>query len=1193
MIRLHYSNRLEALISPLAEAIRAQQRARPLESVTIVVPNRTMENFIKHRVSEAIGIAANLDFPFLRRFLADTLRAVDSNIRVLDVDELEIIFFQTLRRVVRSDDPGFEPLRDYVDLAHATEADKELRTYRLATQLARLFREYSISRQSMLRRWSAGDRGSEDSPSPIELWQKRLWNLVFDSHGNLREASSNSSGNRWMMVPQAFETVSRTDLKAALPRIVHVFALAYAGPAYARIFSLIGTLTDLELYTLNPCMEFWEDVENFSHLERAAWVRRHSKLGQDFEVSDDPFQLVTTEDTPALRLWARPGREYLRMLNELTECDFEAHFAHHERTSTLLAGLQEDILNRAPQKVLSDSNVNALDGSIKFLACPSIAREAEIVANDICSMLEEEASDSDPIRFHQIAVMVPDASYQDYLPHLESAFARLHQLPIDIVSRATNRDPSVLEAVHLLLRLPMGRLTREEILHFLNHPAVKADDAPFDSEQTSRWCAEAGILFGADAGDLSGTYIPPDTYHWDQGLKRIALGVFMDTEQEDELRFYRSPESTEYLPSPIAQDEASAAAAFIKGARQLLHEAIQIRSHKWPLDRWARLLSDMILAHLRADTAGDKQVRDRCVKAIESIAVDIPVTEPVAYPLVHELVTRRIGEQESLIARFTERGIAVGPLSALRAIPFRAIFLLGLNESLFPARQPHDPMDLRLMHRRAGDVTPTERDRYLFIETLLAARERIRFSYVAIDLKAGSALEPSSIVHELQFILSSYLSRIDLKDLTIEHPLSRYDRRYFPELAPGDLSTASHLNSYDRDARSGAIAAALRDDLSRHCGNLELPGRDEPLSQQLSPAAKDQLESVLRTLSLPLVAKADVNDTSEIWLPISSLRKFLECPLQGAAQYALGIFDDDDEDLADFEDEPIAQSLLNRTNLLREVFWKVKGDPRRLKECYEQASRISQLTCNAPVGPFARAAQDTDLDAIRNWMAQARDAGCGALDAWQELRLGRGDHLAKADRVLGELSFVLPARTGERSNRIVKLYGSLGFVSPYGTASIRAVLRDQAKPKHFLGPIMTAIVLAASGELDDDRFRAILIGAGKKQAWQHSRTLDNLSTGVARDYLSNLIGDMLLERNHYFLPIEAVERADKEFVRGRDAEVLDVINDFREDEFASCSSDFGPIRNARRFEPPTLEEIKRITDRRFRLIHSIFERIKD
>jgi hypothetical protein len=47
----------------------------------------------------------------------------------------------------------------------------------------------------------------------------------------------------------------------------------------------------------------------------------------------------------------------------------------------------------------------------------------------------------------------------------------------------------------------------------------------------------------------------------------------------------------------------------------------------------------------------------------------------------------------------------------------------------------------------------------------------------------------------------------------------------------------------------------------------------------------------------------------------------------------------------------------------------------------------------------------------------------------------------------------------------------------------------------------------------------------------------------------------------------------------------------RDNEFAKCSSDYGPIRNARRFEPPTAEAVS-ILERRFGLLRAIFAREK-
>src|ERR1039457_7204338 len=184
------------------------------------------------------------------------------------------------------------------------------------------------------------------------------------------------------------------------------------------------------------------------------------------------------------------------MLNELTECDFDAHFTQQNSSpaASLLGNLQEDILNREPERVPGESDFLEDDGSIRFLACPGIAREAEIVANEIWSMLEHDTRGRDAMRFHQIGVIVADGLFPDYLPHIESAFSRLHQLPMNIVNRGSGGESPIWEAISLLLQLPLVRFSRDEMLHLLNHPAIRGKDAEVESDQASRWCEDLGIF---------------------------------------------------------------------------------------------------------------------------------------------------------------------------------------------------------------------------------------------------------------------------------------------------------------------------------------------------------------------------------------------------------------------------------------------------------------------------------------------------------------------------------------------------------------------------------------------------------------------------------------------------------------------------------------------------------------------------
>ena len=121
----------------------------------------------------------------------------------------------------------------------------------------------------------------------------------------------------------------------------------------------------------------------------------------------------------------------------------------------------------------------------------------------------------------------------------------------------------MVEAVELLLGLAMGHFARDEVLHLVTHPAL-AGDAPVDTGSWEHWCQSLGVFFGADEREFADTYIPPNHYHWDQALRRLALGVFMAAdERRRDARPYSRPDVNEYLPCEIAQDDMDSAGALI------------------------------------------------------------------------------------------------------------------------------------------------------------------------------------------------------------------------------------------------------------------------------------------------------------------------------------------------------------------------------------------------------------------------------------------------------------------------------------------------------------------------------------------------------------------------------------------------------------------------------------------------------
>jgi exonuclease V gamma subunit len=72
-----------------------------------------------------------------------------------------------------------------------------------------------------------------------------------------------------------------------------------------------------------------------------------------------------------------------------------------------------------------------------------------------------------------------------------------------------------------------------------------------------------------------------------------------------------------------------------------------------------------------------------------------------------------------------------------------------LNDSSFPRTDPRLGFDLMADRPRLGDQSKREDDRYLFLETLLSARERFYLSYVGQSIRDNSPAPPSVLVSEL------------------------------------------------------------------------------------------------------------------------------------------------------------------------------------------------------------------------------------------------------------------------------------------------------------------------------------------------------------------------------------------------------------------------------------------------------------
>jgi exodeoxyribonuclease V gamma subunit len=152
-----------------------------------------------------------------------------------------------------------------------------------------------------------------------------------------------------------------------------------------------------------------------------------------------------------------------------------------------------------------------------------------------------------------------------------------------------------------------------------------------------------------------------------------------------------------------------------------------------------------------------------------------------------------------LAQRFRAGGVTFCTLMPMRAIPFQAVCLLGMNDGDYPRRSPRADFDLMGLPgmTRPGDRSRRDDDRQLMLEALLSARQVLYVSWSGRSVRDNSEQPPSVLVSQLRDEINLLWGQGTSQRLTTEHPLQPFSRAYFEE--------GSGLQTYAKEWRAAQM----------------------------------------------------------------------------------------------------------------------------------------------------------------------------------------------------------------------------------------------------------------------------------------------------------------------------------------------------------------------------------------------------
>jgi exodeoxyribonuclease V gamma subunit len=796
-IAVIHSNQLEQLRDVVDYWLR-QHPLNPLEYEVFLVQSNGMGQWLKQSLAQnsALGIAAAIQMQLPSLFNWSVYRAVLGEHIPLEQPLAKAPLTWRLYRLLPSlaSKSGFETLDSFL----ADDRDCRKR-HQLAEQLADLFDQYQVYRSDWLTDWAEDKNvlrdahGKEESIPDAQRWQASLWRAVLADLGGEEAMPFASRAAVHAHFMSRIDTL--TDRPAGIPRRIILFGLSSLPQQSLDVLAKLGKFCQIVLFVHNPCRHYWADIIEDKDLLKAKRRRQaYKKTEQTSLLNTDDLHL---DAPPLLAAWGKQGRDYIRLLDHFDErqryqdwnwpdskIDLFQDYGEDADRRSLLQHLQQSILDLEPLPA-EPALLERVDDSIVFHVAHSRQREVEILHDRLLARFEAAEEKGESLSPRDVIVMVPDINA--YAPHIRAVFGLYppddpRHIPYSLADRQQRGNDPLLTAVEALLDLPDSRFTVSEYLDLLEVSALRAR---FKIEESAlpklhQWIEGAGIRWGLNAEQRARIVKMPEleANTWRFGLRRMLLGYAVG--------------AGEAFDGIAPYEEIGGLDAEWLGGLAFLLETLENYAHRLAQPQsftdWRQTLENLLDDFFIAGGEAERKTLDTLNEALEKWCrygeqAGLGSADTLPIQVVREAWLAGVDEP-SLHQRFLSGKVNFCTLMPMRAIPFRQICLLGMNDGDYPRNQKVNGFDLMSQRGqyRPGDRSRRQDDQYLFLEALLSAREQLYISWIGRSIRDDSTRPPSVLVGQLRDVVAQGWALGDgrplLEAITACHPLQPFSRKY-------------------------------------------------------------------------------------------------------------------------------------------------------------------------------------------------------------------------------------------------------------------------------------------------------------------------------------------------------------------------------------------------------------------------------
>lgn len=734
------------LFDLLLTQLNLNQDLSLFESLQVVVPHQAYGIWLRDKITQRNGICANLDFVTLPGpVLQKIYQKNNPTAQLFDFSQVKYIIYDYLCQTQLS-------AKDAEEISSYLYANGELdkfRAYQLASQLQQIFHEYLYLRTEELIQLEI---------AKFKPWQKNIWRYVQSVIGKRKT---------FLDIYQYFAKLDIEQTDLILPRQLFIFGLTSIYPSQLQIIKKLAEKVTVYWY-YQPCShKYYGDL-----LSASAKSKLEKKLLRKPDLSLDDLYL--SDGNPLLANLGQQSREFVELLqaNEIEVYDFNAaEFNSPKTVTTLLSVIQNDIRElkyrirpeyqlqsngayyASPLSLAASESQEIFDLpcdnlSLKINICHNRMREVQVMFNEVAKILANDAT----LKLDDILISAPDID--DYAAYLAAVFdnesllasdGSVHKLLYSITGNRRHKNYKILETLKLILNTPY-ELPVNYFLELLMQAEIQKNLELTSNDITTikKWLQDNATNFGYNESDYTRYgYQNYPVHSFKQFLNNLVLGACLNEailSANGQLPIYRGA-GNEYTPyDNLDNSQLTLANKLILLIEQLaaLREFFYLNVDEYQevsLSAVHGVLSALAEKLINDDDAA--LVLDKFLGGLLENLVESTINLPILNLLIDEYAQ---GVKNPL--RLSGK-ITCASLQYMRGIPFKHIYVLGLNFGEFPRVYRPNQLSLLADDWYIADRNYNIEDKQTFLDTLLAAEQQLILSYIGRKETDNSEIKPS------------------------------------------------------------------------------------------------------------------------------------------------------------------------------------------------------------------------------------------------------------------------------------------------------------------------------------------------------------------------------------------------------------------------------------------------------------------